>query len=108
MNLIKNKQKSIHRLCKKYYVQKLYLFGSYAKNTMKADSDIDILVYFTKELALNDYADNFFDLKYELEEVLGKTVDLVSGKPLSNPYFIDDINKTKLLIYDAEIQKIFS
>lgn len=105
---LKKHKKSITRLCKKYFVQKMYVFGSYAKETMHAGSDVDMLVYFKKDLPLIDYADNFFDLKYELEEVLGKTVDLVSGKPMSNPYFIDDINKTKLLIYDAENQKIFS
>jgi predicted nucleotidyltransferase len=108
MNLIEKHRRSITRLCKKYFVQKLYVFGSYAKKTMHASSDVDMLVYFKKELPLIDYADNFFDLKYAIEKVLNKNVDLVSGKPLSNPYFIEDINKTKLLVYDAENQEIYS
>lgn len=53
----------------------LAVFGSYAKNEQKKDSDIDIYVVLKKEYKTFD---NFMDLKFYLEELLSnKRVDLV-------------------------------
>ncbi len=51
----------IELLCKKFHVAQLYVFGSFAKENYRADSDIDFLVYFDDDIPLLDYADNFFD-----------------------------------------------
>ncbi|WP_457613569.1 nucleotidyltransferase family protein [Methanocaldococcus sp.] len=50
------------------------MFGSYARNEQKETSDIDILVEFDKKKSLLDLV----RLKYELEEVLGKEVDILT------------------------------
>jgi len=60
----------------KYQVEKIGLFGSYARNEAREDSDIDILVEMPSSF------DNFFDLKYFLEDSLGKNVDLGKLKNL--------------------------
>ena len=53
----------------------LAVFGSYAKNEQKKNSDIDICVVLKKE---SKTFDNFMDLKFYLEELLSnKRVDLV-------------------------------
>lgn len=70
--LRKNKQ----LLSKKYSVTKIGLFGSYAKDLATETSDIDILVEMPPSF------DNFFDLKYFLEEAFGRTVDLGKSKNL--------------------------
>ncbi|MDX2188508.1 MAG: nucleotidyltransferase domain-containing protein [Bacteroidota bacterium] len=88
----------ISETCARYKVEKLYLFGSHAKGTFNPNSDFDFLVFF-KPIELLDYADNFFELNYALEKIVGTKVDLVSGKSLKNPYFIKEVDATKLLIY---------
>ena len=56
-----------------YGVKRVGLFGSYARGEMREDSDIDILVEIEKDISLLD----FVGLKLEIEEALGKRVDLV-------------------------------
>ena len=46
-----------------------------------------------------DYADTYFALADKFEDIFRRPVDLVTDKSLSNPYFIDSINRTKKLIY---------
>jgi len=106
MKLIENKISDVYDLCQKYNVLKLYLFGSMANNNYKNDSDIDFVVYFLPDIPLEDYADNFFDFIYELQNLFNRKIDLVSGKAMKNPFFIQEIEKTKKLIYDYTNQKI--
>jgi predicted nucleotidyltransferase len=106
MEIIKNKLSEIKSLCVKYHVAQLFIFGSFAKGNFNAESDIDFLVYFTDDIALLDYADNFFDFIYELEKLFNRKIDMVSGKAMKNPYFIQEVEKTKKLIYDKLNKKI--
>jgi predicted nucleotidyltransferase len=69
------KSKSVNTL-KKYGVTKVDLFGSYADGTAKEDSDIDLLVEF-KVASVSLFL--ISQLKYELEENLGKSVDVIHG-----------------------------
>lgn len=88
----------IKSLCIDYNVNQLYAFGSICTNYFNDSSDVDLLISFN----INDfgeYADNYFLLADKFEEILKRPVDLVTDKSLSNPYFIDSINKTKTLIY---------
>ena len=55
-------------------VSALRLFGSYARGDARADSDIDLVVAFEKQANF----DAFMDLKFLLEEAMGKPVDLVT------------------------------
>lgn len=54
-------------------ISKIGLFGSYARQEQQEGSDIDLLVEFGRPISLLD----FVHVKLELEELLGKTVDLV-------------------------------
>jgi hypothetical protein len=62
------------------------------------DSAIDLVVYF-QPLNLLEYADNYFDLKFSLEDVLKRPIDLLEEKAIKNPYFREDIDKKRKLIY---------
>jgi len=64
-------------LSQKYSVERIGYFGSYSRNEQTIDSDIDILVYFSKPLGWE-----FFDLQDLLEKELKLKVDLVSEKAL--------------------------
>ena len=68
------------KLLKKYTVKSIALFGSYARNQQREDSDIDLLVEFEE----NTYH-NFINLIFSLEELLQKNVTLVGEQDLS-PY----------------------
>jgi len=98
MYCIDNKKADIAALCSRYKVGKMYLFGSALTNRFNNDSDIDLLVDFNKE-EIGDYFDNFFELKYALEALFGRSVDLVEEKNVRNPYFKKSIDSSKALIY---------
>lgn len=56
----------------KYGVTRAGVFGSVVRGEAAADSDIDILVEIERRMSLLDFA----GLKIELEEALGRKVDL--------------------------------
>jgi predicted nucleotidyltransferase len=61
----------------RFSVERIGLFGSFARGEESSSSDVDILV----ELAEPTF-DNYMDLKFRLEEVLGRRVDLVMAETL--------------------------
>ena len=79
-------------------VKKAYLFGSYARNEAKSDSDIDILVELDYEKPIGM---EFFGYQAELEDLLKMKVDLVTSDGLSK-YVKPFIDKDKILIYERE------
>jgi predicted nucleotidyltransferase len=85
-------------LCKQKQVQSLYAFGSVCTENFNEKSDIDLLIAL-KPMDYGDYADTYFELAEAFEQVFHRPVDLVTDKSLSNPYFIESINKTKILLY---------
>ena len=98
--IIKNKLEPLKELCKIYDVKSMYLFGSAGNTEFNETSDIDILVSF-KEISIEKYTDNYFDLHYKLEELFGRKIDLLTENSLSNPYLIQSIEETKQLLYAA-------
>ena len=88
----------IKTLCAKHKVNKLFVFGSVLKDTFTNESDIDFVVDFEK-LDLSDYADNYFDLKDQLESIFNRPVDLLEEKGIRNPFFRKQIENEKHLIY---------
>jgi len=61
---------------KKYGVKKIYLFGSVARGEDKENSDIDIMIEFISD-KFHTF-DNYFDLKYELEDKFKRKIDLAT------------------------------
>ena len=59
-------------LAERFTVKRIGIFGSFARGDEDSDSDVDILV----ELAEPTF-DHYMDVKFRLEEVLGRPVDLV-------------------------------
>jgi len=73
MKLIEEIRTKIVPILRHHGVIRAAVFGSFVRREMKEDSDIDILVELPKEKSLLD----FVALKLELEETLGRKVDLV-------------------------------
>lgn len=98
MKLLENNISQIVALCRKHKVSKLFAFGSILTNRFNDESDVDFLVSFNKS-EVTDYFDNYFDFKYSLEDLLGRTVDLLEEQTIKNPYLKKNVDATKSLIY---------
>ena len=98
MNLLENYSKDIIELCKTHKVKSLYAFGSVLSDKFNNESDVDLIVDF-QQLDVLDYGDNYYDLKFSLENILNRNIDLLEQKALKNPYFINTLNLNKKLIY---------
>ena len=75
---------------RRYRVKRFSLFGSAARDELQEDSDVDVLVAFDGPATF----DGYLGLKFYLEELLGKKVDLVteSGlKPRARPHVERDL-----------------
>ena len=76
---------------RKYGVKRIGLFGSYLRGEQREDSDIDILVEFERG---KKTFDNYMELKFFLEELFKRKVDLViaeSVKPELKKYIMESV-----------------
>lgn len=76
---------------KKYGVKRIGLFGSFVRNEQKEKSDVDLLVEFEEGMKTFD---NYMELKFFLEKLLGCRVDLVvydALKPQIKPFIMREI-----------------
>jgi len=88
LNYLKEHYKEFHS---QYNVEKIGLFGSYARDEATEDSDIDIFVTMKP---------NMFDMiaiKKQIEEDLHTKVDIIRNHKNIKPFFLEMINKD--LIY---------
>ncbi len=67
---------NLNKLCNKYNVDKMYLFGSVLNSKFNEQSDVDLLVKF-KEIDLAEYFDNYINFKEKLVELFKRDVDLL-------------------------------
>ncbi|WP_166973180.1 nucleotidyltransferase family protein [Brevibacterium atlanticum] len=77
---------AIRSACERFGVERLRIFGSVLTDRFNPEtSDIDFLVTFQpgRENLFHDY----FDLKSELERIVGRRVDLVTERSVKNPFF---------------------
>lgn len=63
----------------KFRVKRIGIFGSFARGEEREDSDLDVLVEFEEG---QKTFDNYMDLKFYLEDLFGREVDLVTEKAL--------------------------
>lgn len=91
-------KRTIEELCDKHNVKKLFLFGSALSDRFNQESDIDFVVDFN-EMAIENYADNYYDLKFSLETALHRKIDLLEEQAIKNPYFKKAIVSKRQLIY---------
>jgi hypothetical protein len=95
-------EERVAELCRRWRIAELSLFGSALRDDFRPDSDIDLLVRFKPDAdwSLLDYA----HMELELEELLGRKVDLVSQAAIersSNWIRRKEILETSHQIYAA-------
>ena len=84
----------IAQILKNEGAKRIAVFGSYVRGEEKPESDIDILVEFSKRKSLLELV----RIERELSEVLGMKADLLTEKSIS-PYLIDTIKREMEVIY---------
>ncbi|MBQ6394041.1 nucleotidyltransferase domain-containing protein [Candidatus Saccharibacteria bacterium] len=86
----------VSRIGQKYGVKRIYLFGSYAKNTASEDSDIDLIIDRGEVRTYKEY----FHLCEELSKELGTDVDVTAEEGML-PGFFELIKNDRILLYAA-------
>jgi hypothetical protein len=100
IELLEQHREAIAALCRRYGVRKLELFGSAARDDFDAaNSDVDFFFKFDDDP--KGLADRFFGLMEDLEQLLGRKVDLVSSRDVRNPYFLQVANRHRVTLYAA-------
>lgn len=87
-NLLKKHKENIHKIASNHGVLSVRVFGSFARGEENIHSDIDLLVELEPKRSLLD----IISLKYEIEDLTGRKVDVVTTKGIS-PYLAEQIMK---------------
>ena len=99
--ILKQHIEELKLLCKTFNIKRLYACGSVVSEGFNDQSDIDFLISFADNVSIEEYTANYFLLHYKLRELFHREIDIVTENSLSNPYFIQSINASKKLIYEA-------
>ena len=107
MTLIKERYTDFVDLCRSHKVDKIYAFGSSITDHFDPNkSDIDIVVKVDIKDPI-DRGETLLSLWDKLEALFKRKVDLLTEDSIRNPYLKANINRTKKLIYDREVEKVF-
>ena len=87
------------RLCKKYYIIELSIFGSSIRDDFTLNSDVDILVSFEHNSKITLF--DIMELEKEFSEILNREVDIVEKESLKNPIRKNKILSTREIVYAA-------
>jgi len=99
--LVDSKKDHLGRLCVRFGVARLGLFGSAARDDFdNRSSDLDFVVEFA-ELSPDEHARSYFGLLRELETLFGRKVDLVEVSAVRNPYIRRNIEDSRVTVYAA-------
>ena len=89
----------VMQLMKQHKVKKAFVFGSVVTNRFNDKSDVDFLINFEENLEPLEKGELMWNLRFALQDVLYREIDLLTESSLKNPYFIEELNEKKVLIY---------
>ena len=94
-------------LCKTHNVKSIYAFGSSVTNQFdEENSDFDFLIEIENEDPIQR-GESLMELWDHFEALFHRKIDLLTNSSIRNPILKRNIDRTKVLIYDGENQKIF-
>ncbi|MCG3165916.1 MAG: hypothetical protein POELPBGB_01691 [Bacteroidia bacterium] len=88
------------KVLKEHNVRRAYAFGSVCTEQFNNKSDVDLLIAFAEGLDPLKKGQSIWDLEDALSKLLHRDVDIVTENSLKNPYFIKELNETKVRIYE--------
>ena len=103
---IQKKLPALIDFLKQHRVKRAAIFGSATTTDFGPESDLDLLVAFNDSLSNSEYTNHFWGIYLELPKLLGRPVDVVVEGNVKNPYFIEELNETKVTVYDEESEKV--
>jgi uncharacterized protein len=84
------------KICQENDIAKIGIFGSVAREEATAQSDVDLLVYFSRRKSLLSVV----ALERQMSQTLGRKVDLLTEAAIS-PYLRDRIKRETRMLYEA-------
>ncbi|MDR6803433.1 putative nucleotidyltransferase [Dyadobacter sp. BE34] len=102
MKWLENYRAEIESLCSTYKVKTLYAFGSVLTANFTDESDIDLIVDFF-DMEVEEYADNYFNFKFALQDLFGRQVDLLEERAKMNPLVRELVNLQKQPVLNHSI-----
>jgi predicted nucleotidyltransferase len=96
------KQPEIEKLCRRFHVRRLEVFGSAARGADfdPEHSDADFLVELETDSSMS-LLDAYLGLQYGLGALLGRPIDLIMPTAISNPFVRASIDQTRERIFGA-------
>jgi len=91
----------VAKLFEIHKIKNAYAFGSVVSEEFNDKSDIDLLINFQEDMEPLEKGEMWWNLYDTLREVFNREVDLVIESSLKNPYFSEEVNEKKQLIYAA-------
>jgi predicted nucleotidyltransferase len=99
--LVQRRRPEIAEVCRRHRVRRLEVFGSAATGPFdEATSDLDFLVEFLP-LQRGEHADAYFGLLEDLENLFGRSVDLLMERAMRNRYLRQAIEEQRETVYAA-------
>ena len=92
-------EEAVAAFCRKWRITEFAIFGSATRDDFNPASDVDVMVTFD-DAAGWSLAD-IVVVTAELEEMLGRPVDLVEKEAIRNPFRRREILRTREVIYAA-------
>ena len=92
-------------LFERHQVSCASLFGSCTSNRFNETSDVDVLVEFAPQIDPIEKGTALLALEGQLEELLQRKIDLISYSAIRNPYFLSEVNETRMIVYGKSIEK---
>ena len=92
-------EKKIAAFCKRWQITEFSLFGSALRPDFRPDSDVDVLVTFSKDAEVSLF--DLVQMQLDLEKIFHRPVDLIEKDALENPFRKREILRTAQVIYAA-------
>ena len=88
----------ISAFCQRHHIRELAFFGSVLRQDFTPDSDVDVLIEFEADARVGYL--KFFRIQDELEDLLGRKVDLGTPGGIKS-HIKDEILNKRVIIYAA-------
>ena len=90
---------ALETLCRRWKVRELALFGSVLREDFSPKSDVDVLVTFDPDAPWSAW--DLIEMREELQNLLGRNIDLVEKEALRNPFRRREILRSHQVVYAA-------
>jgi predicted nucleotidyltransferase len=90
---------AVASFCKRWGISELALFGSAARDELRPDSDVDVMVRFSPDTSPSVW--DLVTMRDALGEIFGRPVDLLEAGSVKNPIRKQSIERDLTIIYAA-------